>query len=180
MKFFLIIIFSFFVTNISYGATEKLYLKCKPIVTKNKSTGPLKNIVKEGQVVQIILSELILSKKSAKITSYMPALFNTSIEDEYNKKIKFPTIEKQKAKIKDNSYMGEEVFSGKPDGKQTDMIERLTLINKDNNWSAKYRSLTRTGDIDVNFTSEGKCVLVDKKYYKNIIKNGPTKEDYNF
>ena len=110
----------------------------------------------------------------------MPALFNTSIEDEYNKKIKFPTIEKQKAKIKDNSYMGEEVFSGKPDGKQTDMIERLTLINKDNNWSAKYRSLTRTGDIDVNFTSEGKCVLVDKKYYKNIIKNGPTKEDYNF
>ena len=60
------------------------------------------------------------------------------------------------------------------------MIDRLTLINKDNNWSAKYRVLTRTGDIDVNFTSEGKCVLVDKKYYKNIIKNGPTKEDYNF
>ena len=38
----------------------------------------------------------------------------------------------------------------------------------------------KTGDVDINYFFEGECLVVDKKYYKNILKNGPTQTDYSF
>ena len=60
------------------------------------------------------------------------------------------------------------------------MVKAQVFTKTDNNWSLKMRNLTRTSTIDINFIAEGKCIVVDKKYYKNIIKKGPTSSDLEF
>jgi len=182
MKKIIIIILFSLITNISYAASEKIYLKCEKVITKNKSTGLTKDNMNEGTFVQIALSEIIIGSKSTKITVYQPFPDRQDYEASFNKKIEAPAITKRKASIKDNSYTVKEGFSGKNEGSQLDIIDRYTFINKNNNWSVQYRHLLRDekSGLDHNYIAEGKCVFVDKKYYKNLIKKGPSKADYNF
>ena len=42
MKKILVVIICILITNVSYAASEKVYLKCKKIVTENKTKGYLK------------------------------------------------------------------------------------------------------------------------------------------
>ena len=182
MKKILIVITLSLITNISYAASVKTYLKCQYLVTQNKSTGDLSGLAREGQFVQISLAEIISSSKSTKIKVNMPYPDFLQWKDSLNKKIENPVVPMKKAKVKDNSYTVEETFSGKNQGSQVDIIDRFTFINKDNTWTSKYRSLLRDdkNKIDINYIAEGECVLVDKKYIKRIIKNGPKKDDYDF
>ena len=174
MKNIIIILLLSLISNISYAASEKIYLKCEKIITKNKTTGIVKDNMSEGTFVQIALSEIIIGSKSTKITVYQPFPDRQEYESSFNKKIR-EVITKRKATIKDNSYTVKEGFSGKDEGSQLDMIERFTFINKNNNWSIQYRHLIRDekSGLDNNYIAEGKCVFVDKKYYKNLIKKGP-------
>jgi len=182
MKKIIIIILLSLTSNISYAASEKIYLKCEKTVTKNKTSDITQDYTSEGTFVQISLSEIIIGSKSTKITVYQPFPDLKDYEASFNKKIESPTITKRKASIKDNSYTVEDGFSGKDQGSQVDIIDRYTFINKDNNWSVKYRHLMRDekSGLDRNYIAEGKCVFVDKKYYKNVIKKGPSQADYNF
>ena len=68
MKRIIFVIFLCLITNASYAATEKVYLKCKKVVTQNKSTGSLADIFEVGNFGQIVLSEILISSKSSKIT----------------------------------------------------------------------------------------------------------------
>ena len=183
MKKILIVIILSLITNISYAASVKTYLKCQYFVTQNKSTDDFhEGYTTEGQFVQISLAEIISSSKSTKIRVHMSYKNFLEWKDSLNKKIDSPIVPMKKAKVKDNIYTVEETFSGVIEGSKLDVIDRFTFINKDNVWSSKYRSLYRDSvlKLDVNFIAEGECVLVDKKYIKNIIKNGPTKKDYDF
>ena len=183
MKKILFIIIITLFTNFSYAASVKTYLKCEYFVTKNKSKGDFFSaLTAEGQFVQISLAEIISSSKSTKIKVYMPQPDFLQWKDSLNKKIKSPVIPMKKAEVKDNNYTVEEKFSGKVKGSQIDIIDRFTFINKDNTWTSKYRVLMRDAKnkIDMNYIAEGECVLVEKKYIKNITKNGPTKKDYDF
>lgn len=182
MKKILILIILSLITNTSYAASVKTYLKCQYFVTKNKSTGFYEGLTMEGLFATISLAEIISSSKSTKIKVYTPAIGFVAWKDSLNKKIKYPVIPMKKAKVEDNTYIVEETASGTEQGSKLDFIDRFTFINKDNVWSSKYRSLMRSSKdgIDKNFISEGECVLVDKKYIKRIIKNGPTKDDYDF
>jgi len=182
MKKILIVIILSLITNISYAASVKTYLKCQYFVTQNKSTGFFENYTTVGLFAQISFAEIISSSKSTKIKVYVPDIGFTAWKDNLNKKIKYPVIPMKKAKVKDNIYTVEEAFSGTEQGSKLDIIDRFTFINKDNVWSSKYRSMARSSkeDLDKNYIAEGECVLVDKKYIKNIIKNGPTIKDYDF
>ena len=50
-----------------YAASEKVYLKCKKIVTENKTKGYLKDMTVEGNFVQIVLIEIIIAKNLQKL-----------------------------------------------------------------------------------------------------------------
>ena len=182
MKKIIFVIYLCLITNASYAATEKVYLKCKKIVTQNKSTGNLADIFEVGNFGQIVLSEILISSKSSKITVYEPFPDFESYKDSFNKKIEGPAVTKQKAKIKDNSYSGADTFNQTSNGKKLQIINRYTFTIDNNNWSLKNRHLLldEAQGININYIAEGKCVLVDKKYYKNFIKKGPSEADYNF
>jgi len=70
MKKIIIVIILSLITNISYAATEKVYLKCKYIVTENRSTGSLSDISEVGKLGNIILTEILIGKKNTKISVY--------------------------------------------------------------------------------------------------------------
>ena len=182
MKRIIFVIFLCLITNASYAVTEKVYLKCKKVVTQNKSTGILADIFEVGNFGQIVLSEILISSKSSKITVYEPFPDFDSYKDSFNKKIEGPAVTKQKAKIKDNSYSGADTFNQTSNGKKLQIITRYTFTIDNNNWSLKNRHLLldEAQGININYIAEGKCVLVDKKYYKNFIKKGPSEADYNF
>ena len=180
-KIFVIIVFCL-ITNNSFAATEKVYLKCKKVVTQNKSTGELADIFAVGNFGQISVTELLIGSKSSKITIYEPFPDFNSYKDSFNKKIEGPAVTKQKAEVENNSYSGADKFNQTQNGKKLQIINRYTLTNNNNNWSLKNRHLLldESQGININYIAEGNCVSIDKKYYKNFIKNGPTEADYNF
>ena len=179
MKKIIIVIILSLITNISYAATEKVYLKCEKIVTINKST-TLVDRYAEGNFSQIALAEILISKKNTKISVYEPFPGFEKYKESFNIKLDV-VVPKRKAKITDNSYTVEDGFSGTDDGKKLDIINRYIFTKNDNNWLLKGRVLLRAeGGVDISYITEGKCILVNKKYYKNLLKNGPTQEDYNF
>ena len=85
MKKIIIIILFFLIINNSYAASEKIYLKCEKVITKNKSTGLTKDNMNEGTFVQIALSEIIIGSKSTKITVYQPFPDRQDYEASFNK-----------------------------------------------------------------------------------------------
>ena len=182
MKKFCIVIVLSLITNISYAATEKVYLKCEKIITENKST-TLVDVFAEGKFVQIVLTEIIIGNKSSKITVYEPFPDLDDYKESFNKKfLDMPAVAKQKAKVTDNSYSVVDKFSGKsPEGNKMNIIMRYTFTKDGDVWSLKNKNLLREeGGVDINYISAGKCVVVDKKYYKNILKKGPSEADYSF
>ena len=179
MKKIIIVIMFSLIANVSYAATEKVYLKCKYIVTENRSTGSLADILEVGNFGHIILTEILIGKKNTKIAVYRPFPDFDSIDQSFNKKIE-AAVTKRKAEVNGNSYTALHKASFDIDGGKLDSIDRYVFTKTDNNWSLKMRNLTRTSTIDINFIAEGKCIVVDKKYYKNIIKKGPTSSDLEF
>ena len=168
------------ISNVSYAATEKVYLKCKYIVTENRSTGRLADIFEVGNFGHIILTEILIGKKNTKITVYRPFPDFDSIDQSFNKKIE-AAVTKRKAEVNGNSYTALHKMSvNTTDGGKWDTIDRYVFTKSNNDWSLKMRNLYRDGDIDINYIAEGKCIIVDKKYYKNIIKKGPTSSDLEF
>ena len=167
------------IANVSYAATEKVYLKCKYIVTENRSTGSLADIFEVGNFGHIILTEILIGKKNTKIAVYRPFPDFDSIDQSFNKKIE-AAVTKRKAEVNGNSYTGSDIYSGTIDGSKFDIIDRYVFTKTDNNWSLKMRNLFRHTTVDTNYIAEGKCIIVDKKYYKNIIKKGPTSSDLEF
>ena len=168
------------IANVSYAATEKVYLKCKYIVTENRSTGSLADIFEVGNFGHIILTEILIGKKNTKIAVYRPFPDFDSIDQSFNKKIE-AAVTKRKAEVNGNSYTALHKMSvNTTDGGKWDTIDRYVFTKLDNEWSVKRRNLFRNDDIDINYIAEGKCIIVDKKYYKNIIKKGPTSSDLEF
>jgi len=186
MKKILTLIIFTLITNVSYAASEKVYLKCKKIVSENKSTGIFKDKIKEGTFAQIVLTEIIIAKKSSKITVYEPFPDFDNYKDSFNNKITHPIIPKQKALVNyktpvNKSYSGYVKFSGKEEGKKVDILSMYIFIKDADSWSFLGEDLMKEEDgMDIDYSSEGKCLITDKKYYKNILKNGPTQTDYNF
>ena len=179
MKKIIIVIMFSLIANVSYAATEKVYLKCKYIVTENRSTGILADGFAVGNFGHIILTEILIGKKNTKITVYRPFPDFHSIDQSFNQKVE-ASVSKRKAEVNGNSYTGSDIYSGTIDGSKLDMIDRYVFTKSNNDWSLKMRNLYRDGDIDINYIAEGKCIVVDKKYYKNIIKKGPTSSDLEF
>jgi len=179
MKKIIIVIMFSLITNISYAASEKVYLKCKYIVTENRSTGSLSDISEVGKFGHIVLTEILIGKKNTKISVYKPFPDFDDKEQSFNKKIG-SIITKTKAEVNGNSYTVSRKNSRKIDGSKIDTIFRYVFTKSNNDWSLKKRELYRDGDIDINYIAEGKCIVVDKKYYKNIIKKGPTSSDLEF
>ena len=181
MKKILIVIICILITNVSYATSEKVYLKCKKIVTENKSTGLLKEMTREGNFAQIVLTEIIIAKKSSKITIYEPFPDFDSYKESFNIKITDPVIPKRKALVFENTYTGANKFSGKEGGEKIDALEIYKFTKDNDDWILNSQNLMQTeGGIDINYFSEGECLVIDKKYYKNILKNGSTQTDYNF
>ena len=179
MKKIIIVIMFSLIANVSYAATEKVYLKCKYIVTENRSTGRRADIFEVGNFGHIILTEILIGKKNTKISVYRPFPDFKWIDQSFNKKIE-AAVTKRKAEVNGNSYTGSDIYSGTIDGSKVDNIDRFVFTKSNNDWSLKKRELYRDGDIDINYIAEGKCIIVDKKYYKNIIKKGPTSSDLEF
>ena len=181
MKKILVVIICILITNVSYAASEKVYLKCKKIVTENKSTGLLKDMTREGNFAQIVLTEIIIAKKSSKITIYEPFPDFDSYKESFNIKITDPAIPKRKALVFENTYTSADKFSGKEGGEKIDILNTYKFTKDNDSWILNSHNLMKTdGGIDINYLSEGECLVIDKKYYKNILKNGPTQTDYNF
>ena len=184
-KIFTLIIFTL-ISNVSYAASEKVYLKCKKIVSENKSTGIFKDKITKGAFAQIVLTEIIIAKKSSKITVYEPFPDFDDYKDSFNNKITHPIIPKQKALVSyktpsNVNYTGYFKFNGKEEGKKLDVLSMYIFRIDGDNWSFLGEDLMKEeGGMDINYSSEGKCLITDKKYYKNILKNGPTQTDYNF
>ena len=179
MKKIIIVIMFSLITNVSYAATEKVYLKCKYIVTENRSTGILADGFAVGNFGHIILTEILIGKKNTKISVHRAFPDFDDKELSFNKKID-AAVTKRKAEVNGNSYTASKKDSyNLPEGK-TDIIGRFTFTKSNNKWSLKMRNLYRSGDININYIAEGKCIVVDKKYYKNIIKKGPTSSDLEF
>ena len=181
MKKILIVIICILITNVSYAASEKVYLKCKKIVTENKSTGLLKDMTREGNFAQIVLTEIIIAKKSSKITIYEPFPDFDSYKESFNIKITDPAIPKRKALVFENTYTSADKVSGKDGGVKIDILNTYKFTKDNDSWILNSQNLMQTEDgVDINYLSEGECLVIDKKYYKNILKNGPTQTDYNF
>ena len=179
MKKILIVIICILITNVSYAASEKVYLKCKKIVTENKSTGLLKDMTPEGNFAQIVLTEIIIAKKSSKITIYEPFPDFDSYKESFNIKITDPVIPKRKALVFENTYTGANKFSGKEGGEKIDTLDVYKFTKDNDTWILNSQNLMQSeGGIDINYFSEGECLVIDKKYYKNILKNGSTQTDY--
>ncbi len=181
MKKILVVIICILITNVSYAASEKVYLKCKKIVTENKTKGYLKDMTAEGNFAQIVLTEIIIAKKSSKITIYEPFPDFDSYKESFNIKITDAAIPKQKALVFENTYTSADKFSGKEGGEKIDILNTYKFTKDNDSWILNSQNLMQAeGGIDINYFSEGECLVVDKKYYKNILKNGPTQTDYNF
>ena len=180
MKKILVVIICILITNVSYAASEKVYLKCKKIVTENKTTGLLKDMTAEGNFAQIVLTEIIIAKKSSKITIYEPFPDFDSYKDSFNIKITDAAIPKRKALVFENTYTSADKFSGKEGGEKIDILNIYKFTKDNDSWILNGQNLMKTGDVDINYFFEGECLVVDKKYYKNILKNGPTQTDYSF
>ena len=112
MKKIIIIIILSFITNISHAATEKVYLKCKEIVTENRSTGSLSDFTAVGKFGNIVLTEILIGEKNTKISVYRPWPEFDDKEKSFNKKIE-PSITKRKAEVNGNSYTASEKASWK-------------------------------------------------------------------
>lgn len=180
MKKILVVIICILITNVSYAASEKVYLKCKKIVTENKTKGYLKDMTAEGNFAQIVLTEIIIAKKSSKITIYEPFPDFDSYKDSFNIKITDAAIPKRKALVFENTYTSADKFSGKEGGEKIDILNIYKFTKDNDSWILNGQNLMKTGDVDINYFFEGECLVVDKKYYKNILKNGPTQTDYSF
>ena len=180
MKKILVVIICILITNVSYAASEKVYLKCKKIVTENKTKGYLKDMTAEGNFAQIVLSEIIIAKKSSKITIYEPFPDFDSYKDSFNIKITDAAIPKRKALVFENTYTSADKFSGKEGGEKIDILNIYKFTKDNDSWILNGQNLMKMDDVDINYFFEGECLVVDKKYYKNILKNGPTQTDYNF
>ena len=180
MKKILVVIICILITNVSYAASEKVYLKCKKIVTENKTKGYLKDMTAEGNFAQIVLTEIIIAKKSSKITIYEPFPDFDSYKESFNIKITDAAIPKRKALVFENTYTSADKFSGKEGGEKIDILNIYKFTKDNDSWILNGQNLMKTGDVDINYFFEGECLVVDKKYYKNILKNGPTQTDYSF
>ena len=182
MKKILVVIICILITNVSYAASEKVYLKCKKIVTENKTTGLLKDMTAEGNFAQIVLSEIIIAKKSSKITIYEPFPDFDSYKDSFNIKITDAAIPKRKALVFENTYTSAEKISTKTTkGDKFNILSTYKFTKNNDSWILNGQNLMQQeGGIDINYFFEGECLVIDKKYYKNILKNGPTQTDYNF
>ena len=181
MKKIILIFFICLISTFSYAASEKVYLKCKKIVTENRSTGKFEDWMAKGKFGQIILTEIIIGNKSSKITISEPFPDFNFREESVGKKVT-QVVTKRKAQVDGNSYTGEDMLDDKTkDGSTLSAINRYTFNKNGNTWSVKTRNLFRAkgpkDDINMNYTAEGNCEVIDKKNYKNIIKNGPTRDD---
>jgi hypothetical protein len=77
--------------------------------------------------------------------------------------------------------LGANKFSGKEGGEKIDALDTYKFTKDNDSWILNSQNLMQSeGGIDINYFSEGECLVIDKKYYKNTLKNGPTQTDYNF
>ena len=186
MKKIIFIIHLCLITNVSFATSEttSVYLKCKKIVTQNKSTEKFGNLFAVGNFGQIVLTKIRSgkNKSNTKMTVYEPFPDFENYKDSFNQKIEDPIIRKQKIKVKNNSYSGVDKFSPKTANGKKSRINRYTFTDDNNNWSLKnnYLFIDEANGININYVAEGKCVLVKEAYYLNIIKKGPSQSDYNF
>ena len=97
-KIFLVIFFTLFF-SVSHAASEKIYLKCKKFVTENSSEGFFEKEMAEGKFGQIIITEIIINKKTVKMTVYEPFPDFGSRNDSVGKKITAPVVTKRKGMI---------------------------------------------------------------------------------
>lgn len=186
MKKIIFILHLCLITNVAFAVSEttSVHLKCKKIVTQNKSTGKFGNLFAVGNFGQIVLTNIRSgkNKSNTKITVYEPFPDFENYKDSFNHAIEDPIIRKQKIKVKNNIYSGVDKFSLKTENGKKSKINRYTFIDNNNNWSLKnnYLFIDEDNDININYVAEGKCVLVKNAYYLKIIKKGPSESDYNF
>ena len=191
MRKLLLIIFLSLISSNSFAAAEKVYLKCKEIVSENQVTQESgltfynynQDMYSKGTFLTMSFAELNIKESGTKIMVYRPFQDGEARAEGYDQKIPSLTMEgkhgkKIKAIVKNNTYTYKNLGNFAP----FEWIDRYKYIMTDNAWTVEIKKLFKVTNNNVieshmEWLAKGKCVLLDKKTFKTKIKKGINEQD---